>query len=609
MSDDNNQKTVKNKSFFSTLFKSINTLRLVISNVIFFLLFFLVLEIFTAIPAEKKKPVKKLKEDMVLLVAPSGVAVETDGNVLPMNFIQEWEKSSLVKISDLTKAIKNAAYDRRIKSLCIDFSNLTGLSSAHLTEIGEALAVFKMTEKKIYAYATDYSVPSYFLASYADKIGLDPLGEVSFVGFVSRPLFYKNAEDKFGIKWNALHAGEFKGAAETYLREDFSQNVKNNLTELFDGLWTKYVFDVAKNRNMSETVIRNFAENYNAVLKKYKGDCALAAFGEGLITDVVSADDFYAQIGFANFARPKDDAAAIEYSDYNVNYLETPSKNSVAVIHLDGAITSSNIGLTEAAVSSKIIELFDIAQRDVTVKAVVLRIDSGGGEVLASEEIRRAVERTKLNIPVVVSMGTTAASGAYWIASGADYIFASPYTITGSIGVFAVMPSFKNFIENKLGITSDLVYSGQKPMYSPFDNFSKTDLEVQQLQVTNIYTMFINKVANGRKLSEEKVASIAGGRVYSGQQALNLKLVDNLGSLNDAIHYAASMANIENDFSPKVIKRPMTFTEEFMKNLFKQTNSSFIKSLKLSDFRAIFEFLNLNSKNNIYIYNPERLTW
>lgn len=600
----------KKSGFFRTLFRGINILRLIIINIVFFYLFIIFMGVMAVIPSPQKTPIVRIEEDSVLRINPIGIAAEADGDTFSVPIPGLKEKTSVILISDLTKAIKNAAYDRRIMSLYLDFSELSGLSSGHLAELGEALSEFKAADKKIYAYSVNYGISSFYLASYADRIGIDPLGGISFAGFASRPVFYKGLEEKFGIKWNVLQAGDYKGMAETYSRNNLSENVRSNLKTMYDDLWNKYVSDIAANLNISPEIIKNFAEKNNAVIKKYSGDIANAALKEGLVTDVGSVDEFAVKIGFADDKTFMQQVNTISYENYNLNYKENVSQNSVAVIHLDGAITSSTVTTQEAAVSSQLIELFDIAQSDPSVKAIVLRINSGGGEVFASEEIRRAVERAKnAGLPVVVSMGSVAASGAYWISSSADYIFASPYTITGSIGVLGTKPSFQAALKTYLGITGDLVYAGQKPNSSIFEDPSAEELESRKMEIMYIYKTFIEKVSAGRNLPFETVADLAGGKVYSGYQALKLKLVDEIGSFNDAAAYAAKLANISGNFSVKPIKKPLTLTQEFIKNMINEINYSAAAQLNFADLYASLEFLKLNSKKGIYVYMPERLVW
>ncbi len=590
----------KKGGFFRTLFRGINILRLFIINIIFFLFFFSFLGILGSVQTDKQKPAK-VTDDSVLYINPCGLIIETKDDIFS-GTVPGLNNISVVLLSDITKAIKNAAFDRRISSLYLDFSGLEGLSSGHLNELSQVLEEFKASGKKIYAYSVQYTIPSYFAASYADKIGIDPLGDISFAGFASRPIFYKGMEEKFGIKWNVLQAGDFKGLAETYSRDSLSQNVRSNLKTMFDRLWNKYTEDIAKNRNISVPKIQDFALNNNEYIKKYQGNIAEAALNEGLVTDIASEEVFCEKCGLSKTA-----ANFVDYKGYNANFSESFMGSNVAVINLKGAITSAP--LKSSGASGEILDLFDIALEDPSVKAIVLRIDSGGGEVFASEEIRRAVIRAKDSVPVVVSMGTVAASGAYWISSAADYIFASPYTITGSIGVLGTMPTFQNALKKHLGITGDLVYSGQKPAYSVLEDPSEEDKEIRRLEILNIYKTFIETVAQGRDLPFETVAEMAGGKVYSGEQALKLKLIDSLGTLNDAASYAARLADIDGNFSIKEIKKPLTLKEEFIKSLFSNADFSVLSQLNFADLKATSEFLLLNSKKGIYIYTPERLIW
>lgn len=594
----------KNGGFFRTLFRGINRLRLIIINVVFFFFFFSVLGVIGSVQPEKKAPAQ-ITDDSALYINPSGIIVEQkEDNFTWLSSVLN--KSTAIRLGDITKAIKNAAFDRRISTLYMDFSGADGLSSGHLTELAAALEQFKAAGKKIIAYSVDYGIPSYFAASYADTIGLDPLGDVSFSGFASRPVFYKGMEEKFGMRWNVLQAGDYKGLAETYSRDSLSQNVRSNLKTMFDSLWNRYAADISKNRAVPVSVIKDFAEKNGAVIKKYGGNGAEAALKEGLVTDVAVEEDFSEKYVLSQIG-----GNLIGYEQYNAAFAEALSGDSVALIYVSGAIASSaNAGGESSASSGDIVDLFDLAMEDPEVKAIVLRIDSGGGEVFASEEIRRAVLRAKKSqIPVVVSMGSVAASGAYWISSAADYIFASPYTVTGSIGVLAAAPSFQTALKRHLGITSELVYSGQKPYSSFYEDPTEEEIQVRRLEILHTYKTFIETVSQGRNIPFDAVANLAGGRVYSGEQAVTLKLADALGSLDDAAAYAAELAELTGGYSVKEIKKPLTFKETIIKSMFEKADFSVLSALNISDLRAIRELLSLRSKKGIYVYDPERLIW
>ncbi len=606
--EENKEQKKKKPGFFRTLFRGLNTLRLIILNIVFFIFFYAFITVLGALPAQKKQAVT-VTNDSVLCINPVGIAAESENEDFSIS-INYLKKEKIILIPELTKAIRNAAFDRRVKSLFMDFSALDGISSGHIAELASALEEFKKSGKEIFAYSTHYTIPTYYLASYANRIGLDPFGDISFVGFASQAIFKKKMEEKFGIRWNVLQAGDYKGMAESYSRTELSENVRSNLQSLFDDLWNKYAQNVAANRKISLEKLNNFAVNNGDFIKKYSGDIVKAALKENLITDIASVDEFSAKIGLADPQSYKITVNTISYYDYNTNYKVLDSMNRIALIHLEGAITSSTARQSGIASAPKIVNLFDIAMNDPTVKAIVLRVDSGGGEVFASEEIRRAVDRAKRKgLPVIVSMGSVAASGAYWISSSSDYIFASPYTITGSIGVLGTMPTFQTGLEEHLGITADLVYAGQKPSHSIFKNPSEEDKELRRLEIMKIYKDFIQVVSTGRKISFEKVADLAGGRVYSAEQALKLKLVDKIGSLNDATKYAAKVAKIENNFSIKEVKKALSPAEEVLKGFVEGLDESAIIDMPLSELKTLFEFSHLNQEKGIYVYTPERLIW
>lgn len=595
----------KKQSFFGVLFKGINFIRLVIVNFFFFALLFMFFSVMAGVSSKEQKT-KPIVQGSILVIEPEGILSEEEQE---FEWIQNtfFEKNLTVLLSDLTEPIKKAAVDRRIEALYMDFSSLRGLSSAHFSELAEALKKFKESGKPIYSYSAGYGLGGYYLASFADKIGLDPLGGISFQGFAVQSLFFKDMYEKLGIRFNVAQAGNFKGAAENFYRDSMSEGVKANLHTLVSDMWASYAEDIAVNKKISVEVINNFANNYHSVLKKYKGDSAEAALKEGLVNEL--ADEY----GFRDMMEKevsdlfKGEISWASYKDYLADGKSSNEGGAkVGVIRLSGAITSSRSERSaNLAVASELVSLLNQAEENPEVKAVVLRVDSGGGEVFASEEIRRALIRVKEEgKPVVVSMGSAAASGAYWISSAADYIFASPYTVTGSIGVLSAVPSIQNFLKDKLGITVDGTHAGHKPL-SIFQDFSQEEAESMQLEVNSIYKKFIERVSENRNLSFEEVEKLAGGQVYSGKKALTLKLVDSLGSLNDAIEHAANLANISEDFSAENITKPLSPMHKMLKAIAEEK----ISLNSLYELRLFKELSSLNSKKGFYLYAPERFMW
>ncbi|MGP1437568.1 MAG: signal peptide peptidase SppA [Treponema sp.] len=592
------------QNFFLVLLQGINVVRLVIINIVFFVLLFVVLAVLAGL-SESKDEVRKLNYGTILDVSPKGIIIEKENEYEWMEALfSERKRYSMLK--DITNAIYEAASDERIEAIYFDFSYLHGISSSHLAEIEAALKVFKETEKPIWAYSSSYGMSDYYIASFAKRIGLDPLGDVSIPGFASESLYFKGMEEKFGIKFQTFKAGECKGAVEAFSRDSMSKEVRENLSSMLFDMWGYYLKKVAKNTEKTEEEIKYFSENPYELLSKYNGNEAKMALGYGMITDMMTMSEFKEKMKDELSDSTGDDLSFVPYIDYVKTLKKREYSNKIGVIYLTGSITSSKRSNTaDVAVASEITALFNKAMRNNDIKAIVLRVDSGGGEVFASELMRRALReaRDKYNKPIVVSMGSVAASGAYWISSSADYIFASPFTITGSIGVLAMLPNFQNLLKEKLGITSDRVgvMEGGYSAFSPLTNEQKAKM---QLGIDATYDMFLHTVATGRNMKKADVELIAEGRVYSGEQAKNLGLVDEVGTFNDAIEKAAKLSNIE-DFSVEEVVEPLTPMNQFIKTILEKDGG--YRDIKL--LKTIGEFLSLENDKGIYVYTPQRLMW
>ncbi len=596
---------MENKSFFRKFIEGINVIRLIIINIIFFILLIAVFQFVSSsakLEAEKARPVK-LESETVLIVNPNGVLVETkDEDEWMQKLVQK--SYNTVLLSDIIKAIANAGYDRRIDSLIFDFSSLSGLSLTAVDEIEAAINEYKKSGKPFYAFSSYYSLAEYHLASKADMIWLDPFGGMDFIQFASEILFFKGMEDKFGINWNVIHAGEYKGAAEVFERRMISDNVRSNYEQMFSDFWQYFIESVSKSRKIPKANFLKFANNQLETLKETNGDVPKAALKLNLITHIGTFDEFIEKLDIRGQYNTGN-KPWIDYEEFNKTVTERKSNNKICIINLDGGITSNPDAKQGSAIAGEIIQQFDSAIDDESIKAVVLRINSGGGEVGASEYIRRALENTnkKSNKPVVVSMGSVAASGAYWIASSADYIFAGPYAITGSIGVFATNPSFKKTIEDYLGINSDLVYVGQRP-YSVFQEKTEEEMQIIKLQILDIYNKFLTLVSNGRKIPLTTLKPLAGGRIYSARQALKINLIDEIGTLQNALDYAAKLAGIQNDYSVTRIQEEQTFIDDIMNEIsnirFNYTDLPYLKTY--------LEILNLDQRANFYLYTPIKTT-
>ena len=567
------------------------------------MLLFVVLGVIASLPPSEDSA-KRIEYGTILTIAPKGVIKEKEDEWQWLNGLL-LDRGESVTLFELTKSIREAAIDEKVEALYLDFSYIKGISSAHLIEIKDALLAFKMSKKPIWAYSTYYNTSDYYLASFADVIGLDPMGEVSIKGFSSESLYFKGMEEKFGINFQTFHAGECKGAVESFSRANMSDEVRKNVGSAFFSMWDFYLQDVCKNTEKTQDEIILFANEPYEMLAKYAGNEAEMAQGESIVTHLCTKDDFESKMK-DELSSSNDDLAFVSYVDYAKNLKVREDEQKVGIIYLTGSITAKKPTNKNAdvAVAGDIASLFEKAISDPSIKAIVLRVDSGGGEVFASEVIRRSVQKAKdKGKPVVVSMASVAASGAYWISSSASYIFASPLTVTGSIGVLAVLPNFHTFLREKLGITTDSV-GVLSNTTSSFEPLSAEDAKKMDLSIDATYNSFLSTVATGRGMKKEDVSPIAEGKIYSGLQARELGLVDEIGTFSASIEKAASLANLSS-FSTVELREPETKMAQFMNAVL----DMHVSEGEFYMLKVARELLSLQSKNGIYLYTPTRLMW
>ena len=596
----------KKRGFFYSLFRGLNLIRLIILNIIFFVLLFLFIAAFYKYNDSTDKPKNTrvtVYADSVLLINPAGRLTEKPDEFIWRNYLLSETASDSILLSDITNTLTHAAHDRRITAVLFDVSGLYGISTGHFTELKTALLKYKEANKPLYVFSTSYGLGRYYIASFADHIYLDPMGEVDLSGFYTESLFYGEMEKKFGIQWNVAHAGAFKSMAETYSRTEMSPGVHNNHLSVLKDLWHTYLQDIAANRAADANSFEAYTVNYNDALRKVNGDSAQAALEANLITDIGTYEECGVELGVLDEETYNlSSRDFINYDNYNRAFKKKETANRIGVIYLTGSITGSADNTSDNTDSPTLVDLFDDAAGDDSIKAVVLRIDSGGGEVNASEDIRRSVERLskKIGKPVVVSMGSIAASGAYWIASSADYVFCSPYTITGSIGVFAVSPTIQNAVKEYFGIRVDGVSAIGRMPYSIFRNPTDEERTQSELEVMHTYSIFLDKVAQGRNLPRATVEELAQGKIYSGTQAKVQQLVDELGGFTDAVNYAATKVGIKETYSIKVLYKEPPVTDEILKTLLAE-NARFYKT---ADLQVLHELFRLRSKKGFYVYTP-----
>lgn len=449
------------------------------------------------------------------------------------------------RLRDVVNAVEAARNDPKVKAVVLDLDGFMGGGQVAVTRLGKALDEVRASKKPVLAYATVYEDDGYQLAAHASEVWLNPLGAVGLTGPGGSNLYFKGLMDKLGITANIYRVGTYKSAVEPFMRADQSPDAKAAAQALVDSLWSNWQADVGKARPQAK--IAAYSGDPLALAEAANGDLAATAVKAGLVDKLGDERDFDQRVaGLVGEAKTADGPgfAAIPLE----NYIRThkPANNGqIGVLTVAGDIVDGEAGPGTAGGES-ISTLLDDALAEQKLKALVVRIDSPGGSVTASERIRRAIQAAKAQgLPVVVSMGNVAASGGYWVSTAADWIFAEPSTITGSIGVFGILPSFERLL-GKIGITTDGVHttplSGQPDLLGGISpQFSK----ISQLGVEDMYRRFLGLVAKARNMTPDNVDRIAQGRVWDGGTARQIGLVDRFGDLEDAIAEAARLAKLD----------------------------------------------------------------
>ena len=446
--------------------------------------------------------------------------------------------SDVLELHEIINAIENAKTDDKIKGISLD-AMWVNAGLAQTQAIRDKLMDFKSSGKFITAYADYYTQKGYYLGSVADSVYLNPVGGIEFKGLSSEVLYFKDFEDKYGIKMEVIRHGKYKSAVEPFLTNKMSDENREQIASFLSSIWSEMADDIASSRSLSVDRVNGIADD----LLARNPDLAL----ENKMIDKEVYQDQYEDLLKA--AVGSDESAKlnkISLNDYVASgkgRIKSTAKDKIAVIYALGEIMYGE-GDESYVGQGAIIEALRKVRKDRNVKAVVLRVNSPGGSALASDLIWRELELTKAEKPLVVSMGNLAASGGYYIACNANKIYAEPSTITGSIGVFGIVPNIKQFADN-IGINAEQVGTNKQSVgYSPFEPMSDEFYQVTKEGVEEVYTTFVSRVAEGRSMSFAAVDSIAQGRVWSGKEAVANGLVDELGGLNEAIDAAAELAEI-----------------------------------------------------------------
>ncbi|MGK7914625.1 MAG: signal peptide peptidase SppA [Prochloraceae cyanobacterium] len=521
------------------------------------------------------------------------------------------QETSNITLRQVIKSLEAATKDRRIVAMFLDGRGATGeIGYATLTEVRAALESFRAAGKKIIAYDDALSEKEYYLSSVADLVALNPLGSMEINGFSSQQLFLTGALEKYGIGVQIIRVGEYKSAVEPFIRKDFSPENRQQTQKLLNVLWGEFISQVGKSRQLTPQKLQEIVDS-KALLNSQEAKAG------GLIDRVAYLDEVVEEVKEITGVKNQDKSfRSIDLRTYasspRRNSPTNNSDNKIALVYAQGTIVGGQGDLREIGGDRFAKELAKL-RRDQNVKAVVLRINSPGGSATASEVILRAIQLLRKEKPVIVSMGNVTASGGYWISTGADRIFAQPNTITGSIGVFGVLPNIQK-LSNKNGITWDAVTTGRFADSGTIARpRTEQELAIYQKYVQQIYEIFLDKVAESRNLPKEKVAQIAQGRIWSGEDAKKIGLVDQIGGLDAAVEYAAEKAGLGNDWEIKEYPRSDTLEERILRRLMnarveqaRQKDPLTSQLLKLKEDLVIWQ--SFNDPRDVYALLPYKLT-
>jgi len=563
--------------FLRSLGRGINVTRLVIINVIFFgILAVFLIALFVG------GHVNAIDDKTVLVLAPEGALVEQYSADAFSRTIARMSGDGVkqVQVRDLVRAIDAAGKDSRISQIVLRTDKLQAGGFAALREVGAALDRFRATGKPVLAWSVSLDQGQYYLAAHADKLYVDPQGGVMATGLANYRLFYKDLLDKLGVEVHLFRVGQFKSAAEPFILDHASPESKEADAYWLGGLWTSWIEEVAKMRHIEPAVLRADVDGLAERVRDANGSLADLAVQEKLVDGIATEQQFVRMLRDNGVPAGKKDQGfrQVELDGYladrglsTIDMLQTGP--GVTVVVAEGEITGGkqaqgSIGGDSTAA------LIRTVRADRRTRALVLRVNSPGGEVYAAEQIRREVELTRAaGIPVIVSMGDVAASGGYWISMNANRIYAEPNTITGSIGIFGMFYTVPDTLA-KIGVKSDGVATS--PLAGAFDITRPLDPKVSILIQSIIdkgYRDFVGNVAKARGKDFAAINAIAQGRVWTGQQALDRGLVDKIGSLDDAIRDAAQQANLGKDFNVRYAEKPMGAFERFLTSVGSSTET------------------------------------
>lgn len=482
-------------------------------------------------------------------------------------------------LDEILYAIKRAKEEKEVKGIYIEAGLFDADAPASCQAIRKALADFKKSGKWIVAYGEQYTQQAYYICSVADEIAINPSGLIDWHGLAAQPMFLKDLLAKVGVKMQIVKVGKFKSATEAYSEDHMSDANREQVTAYITGVWNTMVGDVAASRKLPVAQLNAYADSLITFAK------AEDYVRHHLVDKIAYTDEVKASV--KQRLGIGDDDVINQMSVTDMNNLPEKinrSDNEIAIYYAYGEIVNTADGQTSAAICGDVVTKdLEELMKDDDVKAVVLRVNSPGGSAYASEQIWNAVKKMRTKKPVVVSMGGYAASGGYYISCGADYIFAEPTTLTGSIGIFGMFPDFSQLATEKLGVKFDVVKTNR---FSDFGSvarpFNAEELAHLQKYIGNGYDLFLSRVAEGRKMKTADVNEIAQGRVWLGKDALKIKLIDDLGGLDKAVAKAAELAKVKDDYDTATYPAAPNFIDQMLSSLEGDNGNFLDEQLKAS---------------------------
>ncbi|MGC9374464.1 MAG: signal peptide peptidase SppA [Bacteroidales bacterium] len=553
------------KSFFKYVLATI--VGIILSSI---LMFFIFLGSIGAMISSQDQPVKIDEHTVLHIELSSPIADRSNKNPMENFDFESFQPVNQLGLNDILANIKKAKEDENIDGIYLDFT-LIPAGMATIEEIRSALIDFKASGKFIISFADTYTQSTYYLASIADKVYLNPEGLISWTGMRSEIMFFKEALEKIGIEAQIIRHGKFKSAVEPFMYKQMSPENREQIMTYMGSIWDHMLTRISESRNIPVEKLNTLADNLTL-------NSADAALEHGFVDGLKYKDEILAELKELTEKKEKDEIKSVTLAKYTKVPKKRKSleKDKIAVVYASGSVimgegAEGNIG------SDRISKAIREARKDSTIKAIVFRVNSGGGSALASEVIWREVKLAQQVKPVIASLGDVAASGGYYIVAPAEKIIANPNTITGSIGVFGMIPNGKKLLNDKLGIYVDVAKTNpHADIYSFSRPLSAKEKETIQLNIEEIYETFITHVAEGRGMTKEEIDEIGQGRVWSGANAIEIGLIDEFGGLEKAIEIAAQSANLEKYRVVELPKLKDPF-QQFLENIQENVKASILK--------------------------------